>query len=259
VVREFVKVSCAVLAETLLESELFGHVKGAFTGAIRDKKGRFELAEKGTIFLDEIGEVGPAAQVKLLRVLQEKEIERVGEYKPTKVDTRVIAATNKDLKALLNTGKFREDLFYRLNVVSINLPPLRERGDDIPLVVNHFIKKFNKQYKKKIKGISHETRDILMENDWGGNIRELENTIEHAFVKSHSSIITPHDIPHEVRIAKCLHLPNQEKKEALDYQSLLDALKKSGWNQSKAARKLRVNRITIWRNIKKYGIDIPAQ
>ncbi len=255
----FVAVSCAVLAESLLESELFGHVKGAYTGAHRDKKGRFELANKGTIFLDEIAEVGPAVQVKLLRVLQEKEIERVGEYKPIKVDTRVIAATNKDLRQLINVGKFREDLFYRLNVISIKLPPLRKRKEDIPLLVDHFVKKFNKQYKKKIRGVSQATMDILMENDWKGNIRELENAIEHAFVRCHSSIITPEEIPHEVRIAKCTHLPSSVKKESLDYQKLINALKESGWNQSRAARKLGVNRITIWRNIKKYHITIPTE
>ena len=185
----FVKVSCAALAESLLETELFGHVKGAFTGAHRDKMGRFELAHNGTIFLDEISEIGPAVQVKLLRVLQEREIERVGDYKPIKIDTRIIVATNKDLRHLMNTGKFREDLFYRLNVVAIDLPPLRQRRDDIPLLVEHFIQEFNKRYNKDIKGISHETLDILMENDWEGNIRELENVIEHAFVKSHASVI----------------------------------------------------------------------
>jgi len=255
----FVTVSCAALAESLLESELFGHVKGAYTGAYRDKKGRFESASKGTIFLDEIGEIGPAVQVKLLRVLQEKEIERVGEYKPIKVDTRLIAATNNDLKQLINLGKFREDLFYRLNVISIKLPPLRERKEDIPLLVDHFINKFNKQYNKKVRGISHEALNILMENDWRGNIRELENAIEHAFVKSHSPIITPEEIPHEVRIARCIHLENKEKKESLDYQKLIKTLRETGWNQSRAARKLGVNRITIWRNIKKYRISIPAE
>ena len=254
----FVRVSCAALAESLLETELFGHVKGAFTGAHRDKIGRFELAHNGTIFLDEISEIGPAVQVKLLRVLQEKEIERVGDYKPIKIDARIIAATNKDLRQLMNTGKFREDLFYRLNVVSINLPPLRQRKDDISLLVEHFIRKFNKQYHKKIKGVSHETLDILMENDWEGNIRELENAIEHAFVKSHSSVIISQDIPHEVRAAKCLHFPDREKKSTIDYQTLLGTLQESGWNQSKAARKLGINRITIWRNIKKYHIEVPA-
>ena len=254
----FIKVSCAALAESLLESELFGHVKGAFTGAIRDKKGRFELANKGTIFLDEIGEVGTGVQIKLLRVLQEKKIERVGEYKPIKVNTRVIAATNKNLKELINTGNFREDLFYRLNVVSIELPPLRERRDDIPLLIDYFIKKFNKAYKKTIKGVSQEAFNILIENDWEGNVRQMENAIEHAFVKSHSPIIIPQDLPHEVRIAQCIHLPNS-KKEALDHQMLLNALEESGWNQSKAARKLGVNRITIWRNIRKYNITVPAE
>jgi len=255
----FVRVSCAALAESLLETELFGHVKGAFTGAYRDKLGRFEHANNGTIFLDEISEMGPAVQVKLLRVLQEKEIERVGDYKPIKIDTRIIAATNKDLRQLMNTGKFREDLFYRLNVVSINLPPLRQRKDDISLLVEHFIKKFNKQYNKKIKGLSQETLDILMENDWEGNIRELENVIEHAFVKSHSSIIISQDIPHEIRESKCLHFPDREKKSTIDYQTLLRTLQESGWNQSKAARKLGINRITIWRNIKKHNIEIPTE
>jgi len=177
----FVTVSCSALSESLLESELFGHVKGAFTGAVRDRAGRFEEADGGTIFLDEIGEIRPFIQVKLLRVLQEREIERVGESKKRKIDIRIIAATNKDLYGLVNNGDFREDLYYRLKVFPINMPPLRTRKEDIPILISHFIDILNVKTGKQIKGVSQSTMRILMDYTWPGNVRELENAIEHAF------------------------------------------------------------------------------
>jgi PAS domain S-box-containing protein len=256
-----VKVSCAALTESLLESELFGHVKGAFTGAYRDKVGRFQLANHGTIFLDEIGDVGPGIQVKLLRALQEREIERVGDSTPLKVDVRIIAATNKNLKEMVREGRFREDLFYRLNVIAIELPPLRERKDDIPLLVEYFIKKFNTLYNKNIKGVSHEALQLLMECDWEGNIRELEHAIEYSFIKTHSNFLMPDDFPHEIK--RTIHPPfkNSSKSSApqINYNYLLNILKETGWNQSKAARKMGINRVTLWRNIKKYQIIKPHE
>jgi len=250
----FVKVDCSALTETLLESELFGHVKGAFTGAIRDKMGRFELANKGTIFLDEIGDISPVIQAKLLRVLQDKQIERVGDAKPIKVDVRIIAATNKDLKKLVNQGKFREDLFYRLYVVPIYLPPLRERKEDIPLLVEHFIERFNKKSKKQIEGISHEALSLLMDYSWKGNIRELENAIEHAFVKCHGKIIDEENLPQE--ILEIRRGPDRnEKKRRPSPNILFHALEESGWNKTKASKMLGIGRTTLWRRLKEMGIS----
>jgi PAS domain S-box-containing protein len=256
-----VKVSCAALTESLLESELFGHVKGAFTGAYRDTVGRFQRANHGTIFLDEIGDVGPSIQVKLLRVLQEREIERVGDSTPFKVDVRVIAATNKNLKDLVREGRFREDLFYRLNVIAIDLPSLRERKDDIPLLVEYFIKKFNALYNKNIKGISHEALQLLMDYDWEGNIRELEHAIEHSFIKTHSNYLVPEDFPHELKKITTVQRKSssQPTEPRINYNYLLNILKETGWNQSKAARKIGINRVTLWRNMKKYQIKKPPE
>ena len=255
----FIKVSCAALSETLLESELFGHVRGAFTGAYRDKPGRFEIAHDGTIFLDEIGEISPAVQIKLLRVLQEKEIERVGEPRTRKVNVRIVAATNKHLKQLVTNNIFREDLFYRLKVVTIDIPPLKQRKEDIPLLLEHFIKKYNQQYNKNITGCSRQAVDMLMEYSWDGNVRELENAVEHAFVKARQHILSLVDFPHEIR----QHTPADNytngatKSRTITKASLLSALQESGWNQSKAARILGVNRVTVWRNIQKFNLIIP--
>ena len=256
-----VKVSCAALTESLLESELFGHVKGAFTGAYRDKPGRFQRADNGTIFLDEIGEIGPGIQVKLLRALQEREIERVGDTVSIKVNVRIIAATNKNLKGLVRENKFREDLFYRLNVIAIDLPPLRERKDDIPLLVDYFTRKFNAHYNKNIKGISHEGLQLLMDYDWEGNIRELENAIEHSFIKTRSNFLLPDDFPREIKQALNFYHKNisQPAASKIDYDGVLNALKETGWNQSKAARKMGINRVTLWRNMKKYEIKKPPE
>ncbi len=255
----FIKVSCAALSESILESELFGHVKGAFTGAYRDNIGRFERAHKGTIFLDEIGEIGPAVQVKLLRVLQEREIERLGDTRTRKVDVRVIAATNKKLLELIDEKKFREDLYYRLKVITVDLPPLRERKEDIPLLVEHFIKKFNRRYGKQVIGISPDARDLLMECAWRGNVRELENAVEHAFVKTRGNKLTVSDLPNEL-LRNPLPGPGTGRtKPSLDPARLRDALVEAGGNQSKAARKLGVDRVTVWRNIKKYNITLPTE
>lgn len=255
--KPFITVNCSALAESLLESELFGHVKGAFTGAIRDKEGRFQAANGGTIFLDEIGDISPLIQLKLLRVLQEKVFERVGESIPQKVDVRVIASTNKDLKEKVKKGEFREDLYYRLKVVEIALPPLRERLEDLPLLVEHFISYFNQRFKKKIEGISNEVLNKFMNYPWPGNIRELEHVIEHAFVICHGRVITFEHLPPEIKsyesspkfIETKIHL--KDKKTA---QDVLDALNRTGWNKAKAARLLSVSRQTIYRKISQYKL-----
>ncbi|MGA9994338.1 MAG: sigma 54-interacting transcriptional regulator [Pyrinomonadaceae bacterium] len=196
--KAFIAVNCAALTETLLESELFGHEKGAFTGAIAQKKGKIELAEGGTLFLDEIGEIAPTLQAKLLRVLQEREFERVGGTRPIKVDLRLIAATNKDLEEAIKDGSFRQDLYYRLNVVSVTMPPLRERREDIPLLASYFAAKYSKKCKRKVMGINAQTRSLLTEYDWPGNVRELENAIERAVVLGSGDRILPEDLPEAV-------------------------------------------------------------
>ena len=193
--RSFIKVNCAALSETLLESELFGHEKGAFTGAIGRKEGRFELADGGTLFLDEIGDISPALQIKLLRVLQQKEFERVGGVSTLKVDVRLVAATNRDLASEVKSGKFREDLYYRLNVVAVTLPPLRQRKGDIPALVSHFIEKYGKAYGKEIRGLAPGTLNALLAHDWPGNVRELENVVERAVVLAKGQELTADDLP----------------------------------------------------------------
>lgn len=255
--KPFITVNCSALAESLLESELFGHVKGAFTGAIRDKEGRFQAANGGTIFLDEIGDISPLIQLKLLRVLQEKVFERVGESIPQKVDVRVIASTNKDLKEKVKRGEFREDLYYRLKVVEIALPPLRERLEDIPLLVEHFISYFNQRFKKKIEGISNEVLNKFMNYPWPGNVRELEHVIEHAFVLCHGRVITIDHLPLEIKsyesAAKVMEAKIQlkDKKTA---QEILNALNRTGWNKAKAARLLHVSRQTVYRKISQFKL-----
>ncbi|RJP71203.1 MAG: PAS domain S-box protein [Candidatus Abyssobacteria bacterium SURF_17] len=253
----FVKVNCAALAENLLESELFGHVRGAFTGAIRDKIGRFELAHGGTLFLDEIGDISPNVQVKLLRALHEKVIERVGDIKPLLVDVRIIAATHQDLRQLMKEGIFRDDLYYRLKVVSLFLPPLRERKDDIPLLTEHFIKKFRRHTGKSVSGIHPDALRTLMSYSWPGNVRELENAIEHAFVLGKTKTITPDLLPIEISPCPVCHASEASipsNAGAITEEKLQTALAKAGWNKAKAARSLGVTRTTVWRNIKKYGL-----
>ena len=255
--KPFVTVNCSALAESLLESELFGHVKGAFTGAIKDKEGRFQAANGGTIFLDEIGDISPLIQLKLLRVLQEKVFECVGESVPRKVDVRVIASTNKDLKEKVKKGEFREDLYYRLKVVEIYLPPLRERLEDIPLLVEHFINFFNQRFKKKIEGISNEVLNKFMNYLWPGKIRELEHVIEHAFVLCHGRVITNDHLPLEIRSyagPEKFVEPKGHLKDRRTAQDILNALNRTGWNKAKAARLLRISRQTVYRKISQYKL-----
>ncbi|HNP30282.1 MAG TPA: sigma 54-interacting transcriptional regulator [Nitrospirales bacterium] len=241
--RPLIKVNCSALAETLLESELFGHVRGSFTGAIRDKIGRFEAADGGTLLLDEIGDLSNYLQLKLLRVLQEKEFERVGEVKSRKVNVRVLAATHQDLKDLLKKGLLREDLYYRLKVVPIHLPPLRERREDILLLVKHFVAKYNMEMEKSILGPTQDAVAALMDYPWPGNIRELENAIEHAFVHAQGLYLTLTDFPSE------LHSSGTKggKKEM---EQIRHALKKSRGNKTAAANLLGIGRATLWRKLK---------
>lgn len=259
--KPFVEVSCGALTETLLESELFGHVKGAFTGAIKDKIGRFELADGGSIFLDEIDAFSPALQVKLLRILQDGEFEMVGDNQTKKIDVRVIAATNQNLEELIVQGKFRKDLYYRLNIISVEIPPLRKRKEDIPIMVEHFIKKHSKHSSKKVDRISPEALSILMEYNWPGNVRELENVIERATILSKSSIITPEDFPEFLlAMSPRQHKTDQEKlklKHALqspEKELIIKALEKTGWNRSTAAQMLGINRTTLYKKMNKFGL-----
>jgi len=259
--RPFVEVSCGALTETLLESELFGHVRGAFTGAIKDKIGRFELANGGTIFLDEIDAFSPALQVKLLRVLQEGEFERVGDTKTIKVDVRVIAATNQNLEDLIGSGRFRKDLYYRLNIISIEVMPLRERKGDIPLLVKDFIQKHSKHTSKKIEGISDEALSILMDYNWPGNIRELENVIERAIILCKGTKITSEDFPEFLSNLKKEEVSfennNLKLKEALKYPEkdlILKALNSVNWNRNEAARILGINRTTLYKKMRRFRL-----
>jgi len=259
--KPFVEVSCGALTETLLESELFGHVKGAFTGAIKDKMGRFELADNGSIFLDEIDAFSSALQVKLLRVLQEGEFERVGDNKTLKVDVRVIAATNQKLEDLITQGKFRKDLYYRLNIISIAVPPLRLRKEDVPLLVDDFVKKHSKQISKKIDGVSGDVLSILMNYDWPGNIRELENVIERAIILCIGPMIMPEDLPEALTKQKQEgdkeNSNNLKLKEALSFPEkdlILKALDTVEWNRNEAAEALGINRTTLYKKMRRYGL-----
>jgi len=251
----FVKVNCASLAETLLESELFGHDKGAFTGAVKDKPGRFELADGGTIFLDEIGDTSLALQSKLLRVLQEREFERVGGIKTRKTNVRVIAATNRDLKQMIATGEFREDLYYRLCVVPILLPALRERREDIPLLVESFLHKFNARG-QRIKEVSSRAMAQLISYDWPGNVRELENAIEHAYVTSTTGRVERQFLPAPISQAEIIRLPETESSVhgISEKQKILFSLEKHRWKKHDVASDLGLSRTTLWRKMKQYGL-----
>jgi len=255
----FVTVNCSALAESLLESELFGHVRGAFTGAVKDKQGRFEAADGGTILLDEIGDISPLIQLKLLRVLQEKVFERVGESTPRKADVRVIASTNRNLKEKVRKGEFREDLFYRLMVVEVALPPLRERLEDLPLMADHFIHKFNEEFKKEIEGISRDVLNKFMEYSWPGNVRELEHALEHAFILCRGKVITLEHLPAVIRDSglsgKTKTAEKAAAKKPASEQKIMEALNKTGGNKAKAARLLGINRRTLYRKISKNQIN----
>ncbi len=251
--QPLVKVNCSALPENLLESELFGHVKGAFTGAIHNKVGRFQRAAGGTIFLDEIGDISQSIQLRLLRVLQEKEFERVGDSSPIQVDVRIVTATNQDLKEKVARGEFREDLYYRLRVVEIIMPPLRVRRKDIPLLVEHFIQKFKPQFNKDILTVSADALKLFMDYPWPGNIRELEHALEHAFVLCKQNIISIGDLPPEFRelAGPGSSLVTTEEEES---QAIRRALETCYWNKAEAARLLGVSRQTIYRKITAYNI-----
>jgi len=258
----FIKVNCAALNENLLESELFGHVKGAFTGADYHRIGRFEASSGGTIFLDEIGDLPLTTQTKLLRVLQEKEIEKVGDHRPIKIDVRVIAATHKDLHQLIRRGSFREDLYYRIGVIPIVLPPLRERKSDILLLVESFIQRIGERTQKPIEGITKNALDLLLEYSWPGNVRELLNIIEYAFVICPGGLVEPEHLPtHLQEETEPIAGKGEETKNSFDSreQQLILALEKTGGNQSKAAELLGVSRVTVWKWIRKYEIKIRAR
>jgi DNA-binding NtrC family response regulator len=267
--RPLVVINCGAIPEELLESELFGHEKGAFTGAYKSRIGRFEMANGGTIFLDEIGEMSPALQVKLLRVLQEKKFERVGGTKTIHVDVRIIAATNKNLTTAINKGKFREDLYYRLNVIPMKVPPLKQRKSDIPLLTDHFLKKFQKGAKKKITGFSPEVMDAMLKYDWPGNVRELENVIKRLTILCDDEVVTvddlPEHIPHKGRGDRVVEEDFLEKGETLhdaveDYEKrlILGALERSDWVKTKAAKLLNINRTTLVEKIKKQNLTESA-
>jgi len=247
--KKLVKVNCASFSDTLLESELFGHVKGAFTGAVKDRIGRFEEGDGGTVFLDEIGDLNLGIQVKLLRVLQEKEIERVGENRSRKIDFRLIVATNKDLEEEISKGHFRKDLFYRLNVIPIQIPPLRERKDDIPDLATHFMKHWRGKSLKKISGLSRNALRKLMDYDWPGNIRELENAIEHACVKCSDGTIQAQDLPYFLNPNTVQETGTRKPRKKISKKMILDTLKEANGNKSEAARQLGLHRITLWRKM----------
>ena len=251
--KPFVAVSCAALPESLLESELFGHERGAFTGAVAQRKGRFELAHRGTLFLDEIGEISANMQVHLLRVLEEKDITRVGGTEPVKVDTRLVSATNKDLKMAVKEGRFREDLYYRLNVVTIELPPLRERREDIPLLAQHFLAKFAVENQKEISAFSPEAMDFIMNYHWPGNVRELENAIERAVILAKDNVITLAELPQE----HLAPLPSSLRDlREVEREHILGVLAQTGGNYSEAARILGVTRMTLYNKAKAFGMNV---
>lgn len=253
----FIHFNCAALNEALLESELFGHVRGAFTGAYRHRMGRFEAAHGGDIFLDEVGDIPLSTQVKLLRVLEKKDFERVGDHRPIGVDVRIITATNKDLQHLIAEKRFREDLFFRINVIPIHLPALRERMEDLPLLVGTFIRRLRTQSGKAISGLSPAAMERFMNYRWPGNVRELKSALEYAFVIAQEGLIDIPHLPPQFRDREGVGAGLQDGQESRDIQereALMEALRKSRGNQSEAARILGVSRVTVWNRMRKYGL-----
>ncbi len=253
--KPFIAVSCAALPESLLESELFGHEKGSFTGAYTQKKGKFEFANGGTLFLDEIGEMSANTQVHLLRVLEEKEFARVGGNEPIKADVRVISATNKDLRKAIEDGEFREDLYYRLNVVNIELPPLRERKEDIPLLAEHFLDTFALENGKEIKGFTSDALQFLLDHDWPGNVRELENAVERAVILAGDNLITVADMPQRGVVPASATTTGKCLKE-VEKEHILAVLRRTSENYSETARILGITRMTLYRKAKEYGLTV---
>ncbi|MCD6320152.1 MAG: sigma-54-dependent Fis family transcriptional regulator [Candidatus Desulfofervidaceae bacterium] len=257
--KPFVTINCAGLVETLLESELFGHVKGAFTGAVRSKPGLFEIADKGTIFLDEIGDIPPSVQAKLLRVLEQHEIQRVGDVKTRKIDVRVIAATNRDLKKMVEEGKYRKDLFYRLNTIHIHIPPLRERKEDIPILAQYFIRQLNQEIGKDVKGINDQVAELFQRLSWDGNVRELRNIVERAYIMTSGEYITLKDLPSEYHQKKqgktpALEPSTQTTLAEVEKKYIMKVLQITSGNRSQTARILGVSRRSLYRKLKKYGL-----
>jgi transcriptional regulator with PAS, ATPase and Fis domain len=260
--RPLVPVNCSAIPKDLLESELFGHVKGAFTGAIANKRGLFEEADGGSLFLDEIGELSPELQVKLLRVIQEREIKRVGDTRTSSVDVRLIAATNRDLAQAMKEGVFREDLYYRPNVIPIVLPDLKDRAEDIPLLVTHFLLNFAKEADPPIEGISKEAMRLLLEYDWPGNVRELENVIERAVILGHGPQILPEDLPAHLRtrVTPVRHKTSEASTsrptlEELERDYIATVLGETRWHRLQAAHILGIDRRTLYRKIRTYGLQ----
>jgi two-component system response regulator HydG len=255
----YVQLNCVALNESILESELFGHTKGAFTGAYRNHQGRFEIADGGDIFLDEIADIPLSTQVKLLRILESKQFERVGDNRPVFVDVRIICATNRDIKELVSKKLFREDLFFRINVIPVHLPPLRDRKEDIPLLVDHFIKMLRPRSKKNIRGLTPEAMRLLIDYPWPGNVRELKGVMEYAFVVADKGMISTNHLPPELlenQKGKSYRYLASEDRDEAEKAVLLDALRKCNGNQTKAAEILGVTRVTVWHRMKKYGIDL---
>ena len=237
---------------------MFGHVRGAFTGAVRDRKGRFEKASGGDLFLDEIGDLPIATQVKLLRVLEEKVIERVGESTPHPVDVRIISATNRELPRLVEAGRFRKDFFFRINVIPIHLPPLREHIEDIPLLAEAFFRKIRLKSGKDIEGIDNRTMEVLTQYHWPGNVRELKSAFEYAFVACHDSLILPHHLPHDISRGRRPLAPTKRRAfnlKEIEKQELVEALENAEGNQSRAAELLGVSRVTVYNRMKRYGVN----
>ncbi|PWI32426.1 Fis family transcriptional regulator [Vibrio albus] len=260
--KPFIAVNCGALPDNLLESELFGYKKGAFTGAIQDKPGRFALADGGTLFLDEIGEISPALQVRLLRVLQEQVYEPLGAVKPETSSARIIVATYRDLMQMVASSEFRQDLYYRIHVVDLKLPPLRDRKEDIPLLVDQFIGNFNRLQKRSVQGVTPETLSLLMAHDWPGNVRELENTIERAFVLCSNDKIGPAHLPVEFG-GKAVQTKSNEDissvREVAEKQSIQAALKRNHYNRAATARELGIHKTTLYRKMKSLKIPFPQQ
>src|SRR5688572_7720784 len=252
----FISVNCAALTETLLESELFGHVRGAFTGAVRDKPGLFEVANGGTLFLDEIGEVAPTVQAKLLRALQEREIRRVGGDKNFKVNARVVAATNRDLRAAVEAGTFREDLFFRLSAFVIEVPPLRERREDIPVLVHNFVRRASTRMKKDVDAVSAGAMNALMNYRWPGNVRELEHAIERAVILAQGTTIQVRELPPEVTRKTTRNTGDDTLNLAEQEVAMIErALKRFNGNRRQAANALKISPVTLWRKMKRYGLE----
>jgi PAS domain S-box-containing protein len=256
--KPLIAVSCGALPDTLLESELFGYKAGAFTDARKNKPGRFALADGGTLFLDEIGDVSPALQVRLLRVLEEKTYEPLGATESARADVRIIAASNKRLADLVAAGKFRQDLFYRINVVTLRLPPLRERREDIPLLVDHFIARFNRLRGRDVSGLSPETLQILVNHDYPGNVRELEHVIEHAFILCPGGMIQREHLPEALRVVEAApERAGTGDLRDLEARFLQETLRRHGWNRAAVAKELGIHKTTLWRKIKQFGLSLP--